>query len=95
MLGGAPRAHGDGHGEEIIARDGSSSPTLCTSRTGAGGAPCSGRTRPGHRASPGGAGGGESTANTEPTVSPIDKHTETLKDQPSRGLYTLTMSLSC
>ena len=37
----------------VIALGGSSSPALCTSRTGAGGAPCSGRTRPGHRASPG------------------------------------------
>lgn len=37
----------------VIALGGSSSPALCTSRTGAGGAPCSGRTRPGRRASPG------------------------------------------
>ena len=64
-LGGAPRSQGDSDGEEIIARDGSSSPTLCTSRTGAGGAPCSGPTRPGHPASPGVAGGGgtEQTQN--------------------------------
>lgn len=37
----------------VIALGGSSSPALCTSHTGAGGAPCSGRTRPGHQASPG------------------------------------------
>lgn len=37
----------------VIALGGSSNPALCTSHTGAGGAPCSGRTRPGHRASPG------------------------------------------
>lgn len=36
----------------IIAHGGSSSPGLYTSRTGAAGAPCSGRTRPGHPASP-------------------------------------------
>lgn len=37
----------------VIALGGSSNPALCTSHTGAGGAPCSGRTRLGHRASPG------------------------------------------
>lgn len=37
----------------LIALGGSSSPAPCTSHRGAGGAPCSGRTRPGHRASPG------------------------------------------
>lgn len=36
----------------IIARGGSSSPELCTSHTGAVGAPCSGQRHPGHRASP-------------------------------------------
>ena len=36
----------------LIARGGSSSPGLCTSHTGAAGAPCSGQRRPGHRVSP-------------------------------------------
>lgn len=39
-------------GGSFIARGGSSSPRLCISRTGAAGAPCSGRTRPGRPASP-------------------------------------------
>lgn len=39
----------------VIARVGSSSPGLCISRTNAGGAPCSGPTRPARLASLGGA----------------------------------------
>lgn len=40
---------------EVIARGGSSSPGLCISHTGAGGAPYSGRRRQGRLASPAGA----------------------------------------
>lgn len=46
-------ANGRGRCRRLTVRGGSSSPGPCTSRRGAGGAPCSGQTRPGHRASPG------------------------------------------
>lgn len=39
-------------GGRVIARGGSSSPGLYTSHTGAGDAPCSGPTHPGHQVSP-------------------------------------------
>lgn len=71
-------------GQLVTARDGSSSPGPCTSRRGAAGAPCSGRTRPGHRASRGvsaerrrkGPRGvrGEKDRNTE---TDRERHTET------------------
>ncbi len=42
---------GDNLGILLIARGGSSSPGLCTSRTDAAGVPCSGQKRPGRRVS--------------------------------------------
>lgn len=46
-------ADGRGRCGRLTVRGGSSSPGPCTSRRDAVGAPCSGQTRPGHRASPG------------------------------------------